>query len=114
MNVKAESLDPIARKALNGLNADNAETVARHLVMAGSLIDIDPEAAYAHAQAAVARAGRIGPVREAAALAAYACEKFPEALREVRAVRRLTGEDSLRAIEAVSYTHLTLPTTERV
>ncbi|MDU2270072.1 HAD-IIA family hydrolase [Winkia neuii] len=99
-NVKADSLDPIARKALNGLNADNAETVARHLVMAGSLIDIDPEAAYAHAQAAVARAGRIGPVREAAALAAYACEKFPEALREVRAVRRLTGEDSLRAIEA--------------
>ncbi|MDK8100269.1 MAG: HAD-IIA family hydrolase [Winkia neuii] len=99
-NVKAESLDPAARKALAGLNPDNADIVARHLVMAGSLVDVDPQAAYDHAQAAVARAGRIGAVREAAALSAYACQKYQEALREVRALRRLTGEDTLRAIEA--------------
>ncbi|MDO4664596.1 MAG: HAD-IIA family hydrolase [Actinomycetaceae bacterium] len=98
--VKADSLDPVAAKQLASLHPDNADTVARHLVMAGSLLDLDPQAAYEHAQAAVNRAGRIGVVREAAALAAYALEKYPEALREVRAARRLTGEHQLRAIEA--------------
>ncbi|MBD3688631.1 HAD hydrolase-like protein [Winkia sp. C62] len=68
--------------------------------MAGSLLDVDAEAAYRHAQAAVSRASRIGEVREAAALAAYACGKYTEALREVRTARRLSGSDVLRAVEA--------------
>jgi len=68
--------------------------------MAGSLLDVDAEEAYLHAKAAVSRAGRIGTVREACALAAYASGKYSEALREVRAARRLDGTDSLRAIEA--------------
>ncbi|QQC44701.1 HAD hydrolase-like protein [Schaalia meyeri] len=70
--------------------------------MAGQLIDLDPEAAYQHAQAAVARAGRVDVVREAAALTAYASGRFEEALREVRAVRRMRGDSSLRAVEADS------------
>ncbi len=98
--VKASDLDRESRAALSSLDPDNAEKVARHLVMAGSLLDVDAEEAYLHAKAAVSRAGRIGVVREACALAAYASGKYSEALREVRAARRLTGTDSLRAIEA--------------
>ncbi|MBV7363585.1 HAD-IIA family hydrolase [Actinomycetaceae bacterium TAE3-ERU4] len=50
--------------------------------------------------AASARAGRVDVVREAAALTAYQVGKYEDALREVRAVRRLSGSDSLRAVEA--------------
>lgn len=98
--VKASDLDRESRASLSSLDPDNAEKVARHLVMAGSLLDVDAEEAYLHAKAAVSRAGRIGTVREACALAAYASGKYSEALREVRAARRLDGTDSLRAIEA--------------
>ena len=82
------------------LSGPNRDIVARHLVMAGQLIDLDPEAAYQHAQAAVSRAGRVDVVREAAALTAYASGRYEEALREVRAVRRMRGDESLRAVEA--------------
>ena len=68
--------------------------------MAGQLIDLDPELAYKHAKAAASRAGRVDVVREASALTAYAAGHYEEALREVRAMRRLRGDLSLRAIEA--------------
>lgn len=68
--------------------------------MAGVLLENDPERAYEHAQAAVRRAGRVDVVREAAALTAYATGRFAEALRELRTVRRLSGVDSHRALEA--------------
>ncbi|MDO4258754.1 MAG: HAD hydrolase-like protein [Actinomycetaceae bacterium] len=68
--------------------------------MAGQLIDIDPEVAHQHSMAAASRAGRVDVVREAAALTAYASGRYEEALREVRAVRRMRGDDSLRAVEA--------------
>ena len=98
--VSAEELDRDALRALTTLSGPNRDIVARHLVMAGQLIDLDPEAAYQHAQAAVARAGRVDVVREAAALTAYASGRYEEALREVRAVRRMRGDSSLRAVEA--------------
>ena len=44
-----------ARQAENTLDRATAETVARHLVAAGELIDDDPEAALSHARAARAR-----------------------------------------------------------
>ena len=100
--VSADELDVEALRALTTLSGPNRDIVARHLVMAGQLIDLDPEAAYQHAQAAVARAGRVDVVREAAALTAYASGRFEEALREVRAVRRMRGDSSLRAVEADS------------
>lgn len=100
--VSAEDLDRQAFHALSTLGGANQEIVARHLVAAGQLIDFDAEKAYSHAQAAVKRAGRVDVVREAAALTAYATGRFEEALREVRAVRRMRGDDSLRAIEADS------------
>ncbi|MEG3613891.1 hypothetical protein [Isoptericola haloaureus] len=80
-----------ARERLRGLSKENAERVGAHLVMAGRLLDTDPEAAYAHAQAAVRRAGRVDVVREAAGIAAYRTGRFAEALRELRTVRRLNG-----------------------
>ena len=98
--VSADELDRDALRALTTLSGPNRDIVARHLVMAGQLIDLDPEAAYQHAQAAVYRAGRVDVVREAAALTAYASGRYEEALREVRAVRRMRGDSSLRAVEA--------------
>ncbi|OKL50084.1 HAD-IIA family hydrolase, partial [Boudabousia marimammalium] len=99
-DIKAEDLDRQVQAQLRTLSGVNAETVARHLVAAGRLIDDEPELAYQHAQAAAARAGRVDVVREAAALTAYAVGKYDEALKEVRAVRRLSGSDALRAVEA--------------
>lgn len=98
--VSADELDAQAARALATLSGPNKDIVARHLVMAGQLIDLDPEEAYKHAAAASARAGRVDVVREAAALTAYASGRYEEALREVRAVRRMRGDDSLRAVEA--------------
>ena len=98
--VSAEELDKDALRALSTLSGINRDIVARHLVMAGQLIDLDPELAYKHAKAAASRAGRVDVVREASALTAYAAGYYEEALREVRAMRRLRGDLSLRAIEA--------------
>lgn len=87
-------LDRDVRADLATLAPDNRVAVARHLVMAGRLLDEDPRAAHAHAVAAQRRAGRIGSVREAAGLAAYALGRHDEALRELRTARRLTGSNA--------------------
>ncbi|WP_156155909.1 hypothetical protein [Demequina phytophila] len=84
-------LDRAVRARLRTLSKDNAEDVGRHLIMAGNLVDIDPELAYRHAQVALQRGGRVDVVREAAALTAYATGRYAEALREFRTVRRLGG-----------------------
>ncbi|MFW7414959.1 hypothetical protein [Demequina sp. SO4-18] len=84
-------LDREVRQRLRTLSKDNAEDVGRHLIMAGALIEIDPELAYRHAQVALQRGGRVDVVREANALAAYATGRYTEALRELRTVRRLNG-----------------------
>lgn len=85
-------LAPEVRDELRSLTRLNAETVARHLVAAGSLVDTDPQAALAHARAARATAGRIGAVREAVGIAAYHAGEWAEALAELRAARRITGD----------------------
>jgi tetratricopeptide (TPR) repeat protein len=85
-------LAPEARDALRSLDRPTAERVARHLVAAGRLLDEDPQAALAQARAARAHAARIGPVREAAGIAAYEAGEWAEALAELRAARRLTGD----------------------
>ena len=72
-----------------------ADTVARHLVAAGELLDDDPEAALAHAQAARARSGRIAAVREAVGIAAYQCGDWAQALSEFRAARRMGSKSQL-------------------
>ena len=90
--VQPHDLDRDVRKELLSLSKETADLVARHLVMAGRLMDDDPQAALSHARAARALAGRIGAVREAAGLVAYAAGEWPEALSELRAARRITGE----------------------
>lgn len=95
-----QMLDRAARARLRTLSKPNADHVARHLVMAGRLVDVDPEVAYEHAREAMRSAGRVDIVREAVALTAYATGRYAEALREVRTVRRLSGVDAHPAIEA--------------
>jgi tetratricopeptide (TPR) repeat protein len=89
--VDSRSLHPSVRAELRGLPKELAEIVAAHLVVAGRLIDDDPELAYAHAEAARRRAARLPIVREAAAEAAYAAGRYDVALSEFRALRRMTG-----------------------
>lgn len=92
-DVEAKLLDKVVRAELRTLSKDNADWVARHLVMAGRLIDDDPTLAHKHALAAGRRAGRIGVVRETVAITAYATGDFALALRELRTYRRLTGRN---------------------
>lgn len=61
--------------------------------MAARLIDDDPALAHQHALAATRRAGRVGVVRETAAITAYAVGDFALALRELRTYRRISGRD---------------------
>jgi tetratricopeptide (TPR) repeat protein len=89
--VTGRELDDDVRAELSTLSGGASGAVARHLVMAGRLLDDDPELAYQHAMAARRRAGRIGVVREAAGIAAYAAGRYAEALAELRAARRITG-----------------------
>lgn len=99
-DVTGDELDRAVRAELSSLAKLNAEAVARHLVMAGRLLDEDPETAYAHAVAARERAGRVGAVREAAGLAAYRSGRYAEALADLRAARRISGDQSLLPVMA--------------
>jgi hypothetical protein len=74
--------------------------VAGHLVVAGTLVDDDPETALAHARAARDRASRVAVVREAVGVAAYHAGDFAEAAREIRAYRRMSGDGGYRAVLA--------------
>lgn len=99
-DVEFSQLDREVRARLRTLSKDNAFVVGRHLVMTGRLLDVDPELAYEHAQAAVRHGGRVDVVREAAGLAAYRTGRFAEALRELRTVRRLNGSSEHLAVMA--------------
>ena len=91
-DVTGDELDPSVSRDLSTLSRDNATAVARHLVVAGRLLEDDPQLALVHARAAAGRAGRLAAVREAAGLTAYAAQHPDEALRELRAARRLSGD----------------------
>jgi len=90
-DVVAGDLDKMVLRGLSSLPDRLADRVARHLVMAGRLIEDDPEVAYQHAMAARARATRVAVVREAVGETAYAAGKYAEALSELRAAKRLNG-----------------------
>ncbi len=59
--------------------------------MVARLIDEEPERAYGYSRVALRLASRVAAVREAAGFAAYATQKYSEALAEFRAARRMTG-----------------------
>ncbi|WP_374224225.1 hypothetical protein [Streptomyces sp. ISL-66] len=72
-----------------------AEEVSKNLVMVARLIDEDPEQAYAYSRIALRLASRVAAVREAAGFAAYATQKYAEAIAEFRAAKRMTGSPEL-------------------
>ena len=90
-DITGRELDGATFRQLRALEPRNAETVAKHLAMAGRYLDIDPEFALEHAVVASRSAGRIAAVREAVGVAAYVAEDFELALRELRTHRRISG-----------------------
>lgn len=93
--VTAADLDGEVRRDLLTLDKMNADTVARHLVMVTQLLDEDPLLALEHARAARGRASRVGVVRETVGIAAYSAGEWQEAITELRAARRITGNSAL-------------------
>jgi tetratricopeptide (TPR) repeat protein len=75
-----------------------AETVARHLVATGQLIDEDPALALEHALAARRLAARIAAVREAVGLAAYRAGEWQTAIAELRTYHRMSGRQTHLAV----------------
>jgi tetratricopeptide (TPR) repeat protein len=98
--ITADQLDHEARAQLNSLPNDLADQVARYIVAAG--MAEDPERGYQYAQAARRLAARVGVVREAAGIAAYQTGRWAEALSELRAARRLTGQEDYVPVMADS------------
>jgi len=92
-DVTPEMLNRSAYNDLKTLDKENADLVARHLVMAVRLLDENPELAHQHAISASRRAGRIGIVREALGITAYSIGDFALALRELRTYQRITGRN---------------------
>ncbi|WP_201300781.1 hypothetical protein [Streptomyces sp. HF10] len=90
-DVTGDEIDKDVRQELQSLPKTLAEDVARNLVMVARLIDEDPEGAYGYSKVALRLASRVAAVREAAGFAAYANQKYSEALAEFRAARRMTG-----------------------
>jgi len=91
--VTGKELDRVARAQLRYLEERSQSWVAKHLVMAGRLLEVDPELAYEHTLAASRRGGRVAVVREAVGIAAYHAGKYADALRELRTHRRISGSD---------------------
>ncbi|MFJ6834939.1 hypothetical protein [Streptomyces sp. NPDC091209] len=99
-DVTGEEIDKDVRQELQSLPKGLAEDVSRNLVMVARLIDEDPEGAYEYSRIALRLASRVAAVREAAGFAAYANQKYSEALAEFRAARRMTGSVELWPVMA--------------
>ncbi|UFS60699.1 hypothetical protein [Subtercola endophyticus] len=97
-DVSVKELDRVAYNELKTLSKENAEGVAKHLVMVARLIDEDPQLAHRHAISASRRAGRIGMVRETLAITAYATGDYALAIRELRTYRRISGSNEQLAL----------------
>jgi hypothetical protein len=90
-DVTGRELDRDVLRELETLHPGTSALVARHLVMAGRLLDSEPDLAYAHATAARRLASRLASTREAAGLSAYVIGRYSEALAQLRAARRISG-----------------------
>ncbi|MFD5481741.1 tetratricopeptide repeat protein [Streptomyces hawaiiensis] len=99
-DVTGEEIDKDVRQELLSLPKTLADDVARNLVMVARLLDEDPEGAYAYSRIALRLASRVAAVREAAGFAAYASQKYGEALAEFRAAKRMTGNIDLWPVMA--------------
>lgn len=99
-DIDVRDLDRSVLQDLRVLSRDNADRVAKHMIMASTLIEDDPQLALRHARAAKDRAGRVGVVRETAGIVAYHAGEWKEALSELRAARRMMGGPGLLAVMA--------------
>lgn len=88
-----QDLDGKARQELRSLPKELAERVGAQLAAAGLAVDDDPDQALAHAQCARRLASRVAITREALGVSAYAAGNFELALAELRAYRRMSGDD---------------------
>jgi tetratricopeptide (TPR) repeat protein len=94
--VTGRELDRSVHQQLRTLSKENAEGVARHLVMVAAFLEADElEPALAHAETAVRRAGRVPAAREALGMVAYRQGDYSRALTEFRTARRLSGSSHL-------------------
>ncbi|WP_218892933.1 MULTISPECIES: tetratricopeptide repeat protein [unclassified Streptomyces] len=99
-DVTGDEIDKDVRQELQSLPKTLAEDVAKNLVMVARLLDEDPEGAYGYSRVALRLASRVAAVREAAGFAAYASQKYGEALAEFRAAKRMTGNIDLWPVMA--------------
>lgn len=99
-DLDVKDLDPLVLQDLRVLSKDNADGVAKHMIMAATWLADDPQLALRHARAAKDRAGRISVVRETCGIAAYHAGEWKEALSELRAARRMSGGPGLLAVMA--------------
>lgn len=101
-DINVRDLDSSVRQDLRSLSKDNADAVAKHMIMAATWMADDPKLALEHARAAKNRAGRVSVVRETNGIAAYHAGEWKEALSELRAARRMSGGPGLIAVMADS------------
>lgn len=99
-DIDVQDLDPMVRQDLRVLSRDNADRVAKHMIMAAVLLEEDPKKALEHARAAKDRAGRVAVARETCGITAYHAGEWKEALSELRAARRISGGPGLLAVMA--------------
>ena len=92
--VAADQLDRMARRELSGLSKEDADFVAKHLVMASLVVGDDPALAHQHALAALAKGPRVPVVRETLGITSYLTGDFALCLRELRTHRRLSGQNT--------------------
>lgn len=90
-SITAKQLDSSIRSRLKSLTKENADYVARCLVISGLNLSEDPAKSYQYAEAAFKKAGRVDVVREAFGISAYYNGKYDKALRELRTHKRMTG-----------------------
>lgn len=95
-DVTGKELDRGVHHQLRTLSKENAEGVAKHLVMVAALLAADDlDGALAHAETAARRAGRVPAAREALGMVAYRMGDYARALSEFRTVKRLSGSHHL-------------------
>lgn len=99
-DIDIHDLDPLVLQDLKVLSKDNADAVAKHMLMAATLMEDDPQLALRHARAAKDRAGRVAVARETNGIAAYRAGEWREALSELRAARRMSGGPGFMAVMA--------------
>lgn len=94
-DVTGFELDRSVKNQLRTLSKENAVGVGQHLVMVAAFLETDIEAAQAHAETAVRRAGRVPAAREALGLVHYRKGEWAKALSEFRTARRLSGSSHM-------------------